>query len=203
MTETYQEYPMTLAHPAFKPSIATPIPGSQVYDGKGEIVRQDFQGSPLVLPPITVRNEGEEEYYRAQGYERAGKMDPSAWVRAHADAPPVDYKPAMYPKWGKNAEGNPTLYQSAADDPNATEGDLYPAPEPKVEAAPPAIVPTEASNLRAQMEDMNRQMAAMMEQMQAAQAESARLTAEAAQRASESAAPAKRRGGRPRKLADA
>lgn len=198
----FVEYPITLAHPSFTPSKPVPVPGSQVYDHQGTVVRQDYRGTPERFPPVTAGNESEEEYYRAQGYERAGKMDPSAWVRAHADAPPADYVPQKYPLWRDGV-----LIASAADDPDATDADFNEVAAP--ERAPPVVEATEAQNLRAQMDEMNRTMAAMAEQMRAAKEETATLKAERdTLAASESGAvddapilsePVKRPPGRPRK----
>lgn len=200
MSAEYETYPLTLAHPQFSASKPIPVPGSEIYGANGEVVRRDYRGTPERLPPVTVRNESEEEYYRAQGYERAGKMDPSAWVRAHADAPSVDYVPQAYPKW---VDG--VLILSAQEDPNASETDLAP-PAPKAEAEPEPAAPSEAANLRAQMDEMNRTMAAMIERTQAAEAESARLKVEAETRATADAIHAgpasgaiRRPPGRPRK----
>lgn len=97
----YTRYPLTMAHPHFKRSQPIPVPGSQVYGANGEVVRQDYQGTPERLPPVTVEDEAHEEYYKAQGYEEAGKTDPSAWVAAQAGELATDEPRAVveYPKW--------------------------------------------------------------------------------------------------------
>jgi hypothetical protein len=188
MAEAFNEYPITLAHPAFAPATSVAVPGSQIYDRAGNIIRQDFQGTAQRLPPVTANDAYEEEYYRAQGYERAGQMDPSAWVRAHADTPSVDYNPVKYPLWRGGV-----LIMTAQEDIEATDDDLAPPvviDEPK--PAPPAQS-SEAENLRSQMEEMNRQMAQMMENSQAMAQENARLKAE------RESSIAVKRVGRPRK----
>ena len=174
MSDAYSIYPITLAHPAFTPSKPVPIPGTQIYDAQGKIARQDYQGTPLRFPPVTARDENEEEYYKAQGYERAGQIDPTAWVQAHSDTPPSDYKPQKYPLWR-----NGQLIMTAQEDPGATTEDL--APEPQVAPTPePVVQPNEAANLRAQMDEMNRTMQAMADRIRTAEAEAAALKAEKA-----------------------
>lgn len=163
----YERFPLTMAHPQFKKAESIPVPGSQVYAPDGQIVRQDYRGTPERLPPVTVRNENEEEYYAAQGYEPAGNIDPAAWVRAHANAPDADYVPQKYPMW-RNGE----LIKSAADDPEATAEDLAPRVVVKADTLTPAEA-TEAENLRAQMAAMQEQMAKMVEQNAALLAEKA------------------------------
>jgi hypothetical protein len=174
MTE-YSDYPMTLAHPNFQPSKSIPIPGTEIYNGNGEVIRRDYRGTPLLMPPVTVKNEAEEEYYRAQGYERAGKVDPAAWVRAHSDAPPDEYKPVKYPLWRGDQ-----LIRSAAEDPEADPADLE-APASHLPNAIDAPVPipaaTEIENLQNQMSAMNAAMSEMMEMLRAEKAENARLKA--------------------------
>lgn len=189
----FVEYPITLAHPHYSPSKPIPVPGSQIYGRGGELIRQDFKGTPERLPPVTANSPEEEEYYLAQGYERAGKMDPSAWARAHADAPSVDYVPQQYPMWK-----NGVLILTAQEDPDPDPD--YREPE-DIEPEPQVAQSSEAANLRAQMEEMNRAMAAMREATQAAQAENARLRAEMEADADMPATDAPRPRGRPRKVA--
>lgn len=155
----YQEFPITLVHPAYQPSKSNPIPGTEIFGANGALIRQDYRGTPERYPPVTARNETEEEYYKAQGYTRAGKVDPSAWARAHASAPPEDYKPIKYPRWrgGK-------LYMTAQEDPHADEEDLAPPAPAVTEPAKPAV-DGEAENLRAMVQQMNETMRAMAEQM--------------------------------------
>lgn len=121
MSEAYDVYPVTMAHPHFTPAKSVPIPGTERYDSHGRVVSQDYQGTPQRFPPVTAANQAEEERYKADGYERAGNVDPSAWVRAHANAPPDDYKPQKYPMW---KDGK--LIKTAQEDPDATEEDLAP-----------------------------------------------------------------------------
>ena len=174
----YSTYPLTMVHPAFQPSEAVPVPGSQTYDAMGRVVRQDYRGTQQRFPPVTVANEQEEEYYEAQGYQRAGRVDPAAWVRAHAAAPPEDYKPLKYPMWRDGV-----LYKTAQDDPEASEEDLAPPPAPAAaEPAQPIAAPAaEAANLRAMVEQMNQTMQAMAEQMAQQRAEAEQHAAENAE----------------------
>lgn len=183
----FMEFPITMSHPGFVPSKAVPVPGTQRFDNMGRLIYQDTRGTPERLPPVTVNSEDEEEYYIAQGYARAGKMDPSAWVRAHSDAPDADYQPVQYPMWRDGV-----LYMTAQEDPGA---DPDYVPPTKAEPVAPEAQATEATNLRAEMDEVNTVMRQMRDQMLEMQAENARLKAEA------EAAAAKRAPGRPRKVA--
>lgn len=99
MSEDYQTYPLTMVHPGYTPP-------KMVKDGI-----DTRTVSPERLAPVTVVNEDDQAYYEAQGYKPAGKIDPSAWVRAQANPPPPDYEPAEYPKWV-----NGRLVQDAAQE---------------------------------------------------------------------------------------
>lgn len=173
----FVEYPITLAHPHFVASKPVPIPGSEIYDRMGHIIRQDYRGTPERLPPVTAHSADEEEYYRAQGYERAGKMDPAAWVRAHADAPSVDYRPQKYPMWRDGV-----LIASAQEDPGATAEDFEEDATPAV-LLTPQTEPSEAANLRAQMDEMNAAMRAMAAENERLRAEKADAPESAPKRA--------------------
>lgn len=174
----YAVFPLTMAHPAFEPAKSIPVPGSEIRDGLGNVVRVDYRGTPEKFPPVTVSNPQEEEYYVAQGYKRAGQIDPSAWVKAHSDAPPDEYVPLKYPLWRDGV-----LYMTAQEDPGATEEDLRPqeAAEPSKAASEPVQPSGEAENLRAMMEEMNRTMQAMNQQMAEQKAEANRLAAKNAE----------------------
>lgn len=200
MTETngYSRYPITMAHPAFKASVPVSIPGTQIYNADGTVARQDYRGTPMMFPPVTAMSADDEERLKADGYQPAGKVDPSAWVRAHASTPADDYKPARYPKWGKNEHGEAVLYMTAEDDPEASAADLNPAPVPATAEPVAPIAPSQEANLRATMEEMNRVMAQMQETMRVQAEENVRLKAEAEARAAEPQ-PVKRSPGRPRK----
>lgn len=180
----FVEFPITMVHPNFSPSKAVPVPGTQRYDTMGRLVYEDTKGTPERLPPVTVLDADQEEYYRAQGYGRAGKIDPSAWVRAHADAPGVDYVPTEYPKWVGGV-----LIMTAQEDPEADPN--YRPPEPVMRVALP-VDATETDNVRAQLEELNRAMALMAENQRLLQEENARLKEQAE-------APKPR--GRPKKVA--
>lgn len=135
----YDTYPMTMAHPLFKKAQSLPVPGSQTFNTKGEVVHQAYQGTAEQFPPVTVANETEEEYYKAQGYQRAGHVDPAAYVQQHASPPPVDYSPAEYPKWvlGQlvgSAEEEAELVQLAARAPVVEAASPYYAPEETIES---------------------------------------------------------------------
>lgn len=188
---TFQDYPLTMVHPAFVPSKVIPVEGTQRYDTLGRLVYQDTKGTPERLPPVTVLDADQEEYYRAQGYERAGKIDPAAWVRAHADAPGADYVPLEYPRWVGGV-----LYMTAQEDPTADPDYRPPEPAAPIQEAPPT---SEAANLRAEMAEIGGVMQQMRDQMQALAEDNARLKAEAEERAARK--PIARSPGRPRKAA--
>jgi hypothetical protein len=121
-----------------------------------------------------VNNENEEEYYAAQGYEPAGKIDPSAWVRAHSDAPPADYVPQPYPRWRDGV-----LYMTAQEDPGADPADLVEKPIIEWVSAPDPAPTAETDALKAQLAVMNEQMAKMAAQLAATQAQPQTIEAEA------------------------
>jgi hypothetical protein len=203
----YSEFPITLAHPSFTAAKSLPVPGTEILDGQGRVLRQDFRGTPERFPPVTARDADEEAYYEAQGYGRVGKIDPSAWVQAHSDAPSGSYEPLKYPMWR-----NGVLYMTAQEDPGASEEDLAPkdAAEPDKAAAEAPQPAGEAENLRATLDEMNRTMKAMAAQMAETKAEANRMAAKNAELeamldqatapAQETAAAQERRApGRPRK----
>lgn len=185
---TYSEYPITLVHPHFSPSKPIAVPGSQIYDQQGRVTYQDFKGTPQRYPPVTANSVHEEERLKADGYERAGKVDPSAWVMAHSDAPSIDYVPQKYPLWK-----NGVLILTAQEDPDA-DPDFKEAASKVAEAAP-AQEPSPTANMRAQMEEMNRTMQAMAERIRLQDEENARLKAVAEMQSAEAPKPR----GRPRK----
>lgn len=199
MSDTYSIYPITMCHPHFKPAKSIPVPGTEIRDQHGNVTRQDYRGTPQVLPPVTARDENEEEYWKAQGYERAGKIDPSAWVRAHSDAPAVDFKPVQYPKWV-----NGKLYMTAQEDPGATVEDIAeaeaPAAEPEAEGEP--LQPSEVQNLRAQMEQMQAQMVKMATEFRETKQENARLSDALTEAQRPASRATGRPPGRPRKVAE-
>lgn len=168
----YSEFPITLAHPAFKAAKSIPVPGSEIRDGMGNVLRQDYRGTPEQLPPVTVNSQDEEDYYASQGYERAGKIDPSAWVQAHSDAPSANYAPLKYPMWRDGV-----LYMTAQEDPGASEEDLTlketVEPDKAVAEAPQAA--GEAENMRATLDQMNETMKAMTAQMAEQKVEANRM----------------------------
>ena len=77
----YGVYPITMAHPAFEASKPIPVPGSQIYGRNGEMTRQDYRGTPERYPPVTASGPEEEEYYMAQGYQRAGQIEAQGRLR--------------------------------------------------------------------------------------------------------------------------
>ena len=94
MTAEYQEYPITMIHPSYKkPEIVNHG------DGRNGLFGSTYSGKGEMLAPTTALDAEQEEYWKAQGYERAGKVDPSAWVQAHTDGPPDTYVPQEYPKF--------------------------------------------------------------------------------------------------------
>jgi hypothetical protein len=190
----FAEYPITLSHPAFVKSESIMVPGSERRDRLGNVVAADYRGTPEKFPPVTATTEREEEYYLAQGYQRAGKMDPAAWVRAHSDSPPVDYKPQAFPKW---IDGK--LYNSASEVPGYDPSLAADEPAPVEVKAPilTAASPSQEANLAAQMAELQAQMRAMLEQSQALSAENAELKAKAEANAAPNDEP--RRRGRPPK----
>lgn len=172
----YERYPLTMTHPHYKPPIHTAVPGTQIYNQRGEVVSQDYQGTAAYCPPVTAASENEEARLAADGYVPAGQVDPSAWVKAHSDAPGDAYVPQKYPMWREGV-----LYKTAQDDPEATTEDDLAPPSPREATA--AVTPTPATpdtNLSAQMDAMQATMRQMSETMQALAAENASLKAQPA-----------------------
>lgn len=173
----YERYPITMTHPHFRPATTNIVmDGNRVHSANG---------TPVMFPPVTALNEDDEERLRAEGYEVGGKVDPSAWVRAHSDAPPDTYVPQKYPMWRDGV-----LYMTAQEDPGADAADLVVSAvhEPVAITSPAPAKPME-DNLRAQMDAMQDTMRQMSDAMKALAAENAELKA----------APPVRPKGRPRK----
>ena len=139
MTE-YQEYPLTMAHPAYHPGDV----GREVRSPHGFTYYEG--GKPVRFPPVTVGSADDEEYYAAQGYKRAGKSDPAAYARAHAVAAEMsNYEPKEYPKWVGDRLVNSPEEEAGAP--------------PVVEAAP---VEPEKSAIELENEALKAQIAALM-----------------------------------------
>lgn len=158
----YAEYPITMTHPHYTPAKSEPIPGTEIYGSSGQVIRRDFRGTPEKYAPVTVGSELEEERLKAEGYERAGKIDPSAWARQNYETPSDEYKPDKYPMWkgGK-------LVNNAEEDEGATAEDLAAYPAPIDEYAPtPNFAITERDELRKELQDSQSQMQTMAGQMQ-------------------------------------
>lgn len=85
----YERYPLTMVHPQHRsPDLV-----------KGEAGHQDPHRHVGQFPPVVVRDQDQEDYHAAQGYQPAGRTDPAAWAKAHAEPPPPDYRPQEYPKY--------------------------------------------------------------------------------------------------------
>jgi ABC-type Fe3+-hydroxamate transport system substrate-binding protein len=144
-TATYQRYPLTMTHPNYRPS--------QMREVQNGLIKDTF-GTPDFLPPVTAITETDEEYYKAQGYEPAGKVDPSAWARAHSSAVPATYTPQKYPmvKDGR-------VIESAADDPDATPEDLEALKPTVILAEPDARVAALEAQVKELMDQLKAQNA--------------------------------------------
>lgn len=184
MTEAqdYQRYPLTMAHPHFKAATSTGVPGTEKRDPQGNIIGYlSYQGTPVKFPPITVTSEQEEEYEKSQGYEPAGKVDPSAWVRQHADSPPIDYVPQKYPMYRDGV-----LYKTAEEDPEASEEDLAPPVQETTSTAPAVVEDPRVANMQATIDALQKQMLELLD---------------AQRKAAEPLAHRQKRRGRPPKVA--
>ncbi|GAC1664548.1 MAG: hypothetical protein PVS3B2_00330 [Candidatus Dormibacteraceae bacterium] len=97
MSATYQRYPMVMNHPNYQPAtmhrVNNGTPGM-----KGEAWAGDMQGTPVKFPPVTVNNEDQEEYHRAQGYVSAAG-DEHEFNVARNNLNPTGYAFQEYPKW--------------------------------------------------------------------------------------------------------
>jgi hypothetical protein len=186
MSAEYAEYPLTMTHPDFHPAVSKGVPGTEVRGANGEVVSyRSYQGSPERLPPQVAMDAQQEEYWASNGYHRAGKIDPSAWVKAHSAAPPEDYKPQKYPMWRDGV-----LILTAQEDPQAAPEDLEPQSAPAPQAAPEAPPPSQADNARAAAAELERVKSATLED------ENAKLRAEIETlkaKATEPAAPRRRK----------
>ena len=140
----YERYPLLMVHPAHLPaSIGTPK-----LDSSGRPVAWEG-GTAERYPPIQVQSPDDEEFYKSRGYEPAGKGDPAAWSRAHANPINIDsYKPVEYPKWVIDREVQSAEEEAAV---RALHGHAAPVvpPAPEVAHVPyvpdsPALVETAA-----------------------------------------------------------
>jgi len=88
---------MVMNHPNFQPAqmhrVNNATPGM-----KGEAWAGDMQGTPVKFPPVTVNNEDQEEYHRAQGYVAAAG-DEYEYNVARNNLNPSGYAFKEYPKW--------------------------------------------------------------------------------------------------------
>jgi hypothetical protein len=140
-----------MAHPHFRAATVQAYQNGLV---------KDYTGKPAMFPPVTAMNEDDEERLKADGYEPAGHVDPSAWVRAHSDVAADVYVPQKYPLWRDGV-----LYMTAQEDPGAEPADLV-TDEPAGSDAPvPTRAVTPDANLAAQMEAMQDTMRQMNEAM--------------------------------------
>jgi hypothetical protein len=141
----HQKYPRHMTHPAYTPgSIGTEVksPGGFTYH---------VGGTPIRYAPVLVMDEGQEEYYKSQGYVTQGESDPAAFAAAVATMRPAgeEYEPQEYPKWvgGKlvqNAEeearaARERRVQLGIEEPAEKPGDdPTPKEPPPQESTPPA-----------------------------------------------------------------
>ena len=157
MSDEYETYPLTMAHPSFRPAKSLPIPGTERRDAMGNVVGCDYQGTAEQFPPVTVNSEQEQEYYKAQGYAPAGKIDPSAYARQFTSAPSPDYEPVLYPKWVGH------VLCHTAEDEEALTGKPAPAkPAPETAGTPPQTV-SGGDELQALKDEIARLQAQLLE----------------------------------------
>lgn len=153
----FKEYPVYMVHPHAKKAQSIPIPGSQQYDARGNVTRQDYQGTVEKFPPILAHNEDQEGLAMQQGYVRGGKSSPEAFARGIATPTPPDYKPARYPCWVKGV-----LCQNEDE-----EEEVLTRPDPEPEPEPEPIVVGEVGDMGAILAAM-REMQAELAELRAA-----------------------------------
>lgn len=136
----FQDYPMLLVHPNYRPSIPKPVPGTEVYNPRGEIVTAAYSSPPEFMAPVTVPNETERQRYEAQGYKPAGKGDPAAWAaqkaKSVAESGGEPYVHQEYPKWVAGRLVNDEEEEAAAH--TGSVAIHIPAPEPQAGVDPNA-----------------------------------------------------------------
>lgn len=172
----FEQYPLTMAHPNYEASKSIPVPGTERRGPNGQILSQDYRGTPERLPPVTVHDLDQQEYYEAQGYQIVGKSDPAAYAKAHASPAPASHVPEEYPKWVNGVLCNDGAEAQAAE--SRRQAALH-AEEVKAED-PQGEHPDMAEVMR-----QLRELAAQNAELKAAHAEQAH----------------KNKGGRPRKVA--
>ena len=135
----FQDYPMLLVHPNYRPSIPKPVPGTEVYNPRGEIVTAAYSSPPEFMAPVTVPNETERQRYEAQGYKPAGKGDPAAWAaqkaKSVAESGGEPYVFQKYPMMVGSQVVNSEEEEAAARQALAAPD---PAPEPQAGVDPNA-----------------------------------------------------------------
>lgn len=122
----HKEFPKYMSHPNARKAQSIPIPGTEVRNAGGVIIRQDFQGTPERFPPVLVNNLDEVEYYAAQGYVDNGVSNPAHFAMMAANPPDPNYEPERYPMWvGSVLVNNEAEEREARGEPeDATEGEL-------------------------------------------------------------------------------
>lgn len=81
-------YPKTLNHPSYQKGSVKAVPMTSPITGR---TITDYYGTPDRFPPVTVKNEDEEEYYRARGYRAPGEAGES--MKVHHEYPKMLHHP--------------------------------------------------------------------------------------------------------------
>lgn len=62
------EYPKRMVHPSYKKADPKIVPGTEIYNSRGEVKTAQYRGGPDMFPPVDVPNADQEAQYRAKGY---------------------------------------------------------------------------------------------------------------------------------------
>lgn len=151
----HQRYPLVMEHPNYWPgSIGTERTGAggmKWYEG----------GLPARFPPVTVRNQDQEEEHAAKGYLPAGKSDPTAYSRAIARTDGV-YEPVEFPKF-ITWNGQEILVETAEEERALLEDGIQPITL-RSQIPPPPVVEKTAEQL--EIEALKARVDQLMEMLQ-------------------------------------
>lgn len=106
---TFKEYPKMLVHPGYRPAVCSTIFPLGYKPKPGETEKS---GSPAILPPVTVNDANQEDYYLAKGYVPEGTTSSEATDEA---ALPLAYAYQQYPKWVRMYDDDVLVHSEAEE----------------------------------------------------------------------------------------
>ena len=113
----FNEYPKMMSHPQHKAAVW------QQNDKVGPFDPGTTMISSEMLPPVTVSNRNQEEYYVARGYRPNNNPDPVAYEQALLESDYTGgYEFKAYPKWKYHPMEIPVIVKNQAEEDNLGDG---------------------------------------------------------------------------------